>query len=175
EYSGRGGKQAFTRFLVTSRNHLAGFGNNAWSFMLFARSQGWLRFRKQLPDALQPLVMDESWAFGQSSNTTAIDEEDQRELITEAVESLRAGKRVAILESQDPESILRQLLTQTDIDQRAGISFAIGLQPSSQRPFQLQFPADIDVGTRSDLSRDGVKLLRPRTMAKSQLTWDRYE
>ena len=44
EYSGRGGLQTVTNYLITHRKHLAGYCNDPWAFSLLARSEGWLRY-----------------------------------------------------------------------------------------------------------------------------------
>ncbi|MEM7559300.1 MAG: hypothetical protein AAF394_09260, partial [Planctomycetota bacterium] len=80
-------------------------------------------------------------------------------LIIEAAELVNAGKRIAFVGVEQPIELLQELLPQLGGGIRAGLSFTTGLQPSSQRPFQVHFVSDVDMRLQASLDGQGIRLL----------------
>jgi hypothetical protein len=156
EYSGRGGRQTTTRFLVTSAEHLAGFEGNAWCLWLAARAQGYLQLGYDTGMRLSPLPLVAKWSVARAPLPRMHD----REAIEAAARLLQDGRRVAIVGAWDEEAALRGVLDLLDAPRRARLSFATGLQPAVERPFDLQVLPDVDRDVCVDLSADRVALVR---------------
>ena len=103
--------------------------------------------------------MNEKWDFGRVQS-----QEEQQlanfKLAEKALRLLAAGRRVALLGLENPIPTLRWILARFSDRDRCELSFSMGIQPSTQRPFRLQFLEQADVKLRSDLSADQVALLR---------------
>ena len=159
EFSGRGGLQTVTSYLVTCPEHLAGFQNDPWIFTLFARSQGLLRYHPVLPDTLPAIPMQAAWSFGRLLCPASLKSVDI-EVAEKALDAIAGDRRVAIIGPGNTVPTLRWILKHMEEERRLDLTFSIGIQPSVQRPFQLQFLDQANVRIRSELSADQVMVLK---------------
>jgi hypothetical protein len=155
EYSGRGGLQSWTRYLVISREHLTGFDNNICKFLTVARSQGLLHWTPRYPSVLPSLDMVSHWALADSPRC----EMEYPQTVAAVRESLAIGRRVAIVEADKPVSLLREIFASVQPEMRLELSFGLGLRPSIQRPFLLQLFGKIDRNIRAALSSEQVTVI----------------
>lgn len=156
EYSGRGGLQTVTQYLITTRQHLAGYGNDLWRFWMVARSHGLLQWNPDYQRGLSSPVMMKQWA-GVDSPVPA---RARPQVVREAVSILLTGRRVAITGTDEPEPLVREILAAIPCQQRLEISVGYGLRPSVERPLRLQLFPDVDLDLRSRLSTEQVVVIR---------------
>ncbi len=157
EYSGRGGLQIVTSYLVTSPQHLAAFGNDAWAMALMARSMGFLRFAPPFSTQLPKLPLSNSWSVGAAMVPPSADEP----MANAAIEKLRQGRNVAVVGLDNATATLRLIISNLSMQERGETSFATNLTPSSQRPFRLQFLSQADLRLRADLSNQRIAIIKP--------------
>lgn len=152
---GRGEKQLVTSVLFVNREQLECLGGNAAILATIALTHGGLvlpiRIQKQLaflelPDrtCLTPLMDD------------PILRAKERENISRAVD---IHKQVAILGSKEPLDYIAGYVSMLDLDQRLNTCFAIGLDVSPSRPFQLLFYRGNDVSIQEELARQQVRTI----------------
>ncbi len=154
EYSGRGGLQVFTRFLLLRREQLAGYENNALALIRTALTMGELRLHVAPPDQLDPIELpDHALADvveeGAAGNVPMDD----------VMRILRFQNRVAILGLSDPYPTLAQIIRSTPREDRLKLSFTTGLKPSVHRDFRLHFVSGSDIQIQSQLTSQGVDLV----------------
>jgi hypothetical protein len=156
EYSGRGGRQTVTQYLIVTREHLAGFENNIWNFWLVARSHGLLQWNPDYRSGLNPLPMVDHWGLGEG----LVSRFTQFKCVQSAIDLLNHGRRVAVTGLDDPAAVLHSILASIPAARRLEISFSTSLRPSIERPFRLQLLPDVDLDIRVDLSSDQVAVVR---------------
>ncbi len=156
EYSGRGGNQTVTQYLITTRQHLAGYQNNVWKFWLVARSHGLLQWNPDYRRGLPSPVMMARWAAADGS----VRSRAMPQVIRAAAGKLLAGRRVAVTDVDHAETFLREILQLIPVEQRLEISLSSGLRPSVDRPFTLQLLPAVDLEFRAELSSDQVAIVR---------------
>lgn len=154
EYSGRGGRDVVTLFLVVSTYDFAGYDYDAVALARTALALGYLRLPNspratvtpvRLPDRAVPLT--ESPRSADDAVGGLLDQ--TRELLLDA-------RRVAVIGCPDPLAAVEQLLAEMPEPVRSEISFATALNWSVRREFQLQFLPAVDPGLQQKLAAEGI-------------------
>lgn len=154
EYSGRGGLQVFTHFLLLRREQLSGYDNNPLILARTARLLGNLRLVAQVPAHLSPLELPPRPITGCDA------EFDGRVFLREEImRHLRTPRRLAVLGLADPLAALAQVLRDLPADDRLQLSFTTGLKPSVRREFRLHFVPATDTALHAQLSQQGIDLV----------------
>ncbi len=156
EYSGRGGLQTVTLFIVTGSDHMGEFDYDPWSLSLVARSQGLLRFNPPFPQQLPKVLFPSKCSLP----TAIIPPDANLEIADAAIELVAQERDVAVVGLIDPIPTLQAVIALLSPDQRRLTSFATGLQPSAQRPFRVQFVVSADVRLRAELSNNRVAIVK---------------
>ncbi|MEC8553799.1 MAG: hypothetical protein VXZ82_02215 [Planctomycetota bacterium] len=186
EYSCRGGNRVVTLICLTSTQQLAAYQNDPGLVASTALSLGHLRMPLDIPRSLETMTLPDapirgcsdtnSFNLTNASRTGVVPDStpswapnlgagDLRSaspnasLLIETAELVNARKRVALVGVEQPLEFLRELLPQLGGEIRAGLSFTTGLQPSSQRPFQVHFVSDVDMRLQASLDGQGIRLL----------------
>lgn len=154
EYSGRGGLQIYTHYLIVSREHLAGFDNNACKLWTVARSQGEMQWATSRNGRLPVLKLVDHWALADSSAGKS----DRVEIVSSVRGLLATGRRVAVIEAWRPFDLLKDIVETIVPESRLDLSFGIGLKPSVERPFKLQIIPNADFEVRTALSSEQVTI-----------------
>lgn len=158
EYSGRGGLQVHTHYLIIHREHLAGFDNDPWKFWTVVRSQGLMQWATRKDSVLPTLQLIDRWALVDTPNRPF----ERAELVSSVCESLALGLRVAVIENERPFEMLKQVFATVAPGSRLEVSFGIGLKPSVERPFKLQILPRIDRELRATLSSYHVEIVEDK-------------
>jgi hypothetical protein len=154
EYSGRGGLQVFTHFLLLRSQQLSGYDNNLVVFARTARLLGNLRLLASIPSRLRPVELPECPIKGCGSQL------DRRvHLRDDVVRQLRLQHRIAVLGLTDPFPALAQIIRDLSTEDRLELSFTTGLKPSVHRSFRLHFVDAVDANLHAQLSQQGIDLV----------------
>ena len=154
EYSGRGGMQVFTHFLLLRREQLLGYDNNLSVLARTARLLGSLRLMTEVPTQLPSVELPARPIKGCGSQL-----ERQVHLRDDVIRSLRLQHRVAVLGLPDPLPALAQIIRDLSGEDRLKLSFTTGLKPSVHRDFRLHFVDSVDANLHAVLSQQGIDLV----------------
>lgn len=151
EYSGRGGLQVFTHYVIVQHEHLAGYDQNPLRLARTARTMGYLRLHLPKNDVLPVIDLpDRSLApLAPGANTAAIPLHD-------ILRILRLQGRIAILGLDDPLPTLTLILQETPAAERPLVSFATGLRISVDREFRVHFSRSADTTLNAQLRHQGI-------------------
>ena len=155
EFSGRGGLQVVTMALVLTQQQFSGYDNHAFRLMRVARAMGLLRWQPRFAETLPPVELpdeEESERLLQRENLTP------HAQVSNAIELLRAGKRVAIVGSdrEHCEAIVDQL----GPHERVHCFFSTGLNASNQRPFKVQVFEAVSKKAAWRLESNNIQIMR---------------
>ena len=156
EYSGRGGMEVVTAFLVLPFDEFARYDNDPVALARTALALGYLR----LPDASNDhrsrvRIPDRPVPIRCPDDQTCRDEESGSRF-GEAFELLRRHRRVVVLGEPDPLAVAHRLIGRLEPEVRFGLTFTTGLTWSMQREFQLQFLPTADPGLRQRLFTQNI-------------------
>jgi hypothetical protein len=152
EYSGRGGLQVFTQFLLLHREQLARYQNHPLLVAQTAQLLGNLRLMTSIPHHLSPVELPDRPLNGCAAQLPAM-----VFLREEVLRSLRYPNRVAVLGLADPLPVLTQILRDTPLEERLKLSFTTGLKPSIHRDFRLHFVTAVDAPLHAHFSQQGIE------------------
>jgi hypothetical protein len=158
EYSGRGGTQVVTLILMFRNEQLKPYAFNTVTVSKNAMAMGCLKLpldleSEQLPLAFVPTYPIISDTDGSDDD---IDGDQYEETLEKIVSVIEDGRRVAIIGSMKPMEMVDRLIRRMSIAARRKFSFTTGLEPSTRRPFQAHFFAEIDIRTRRSLQSQEV-------------------
>jgi hypothetical protein len=152
EYSGRGGLEVFTTFLLVRADQLQGYQCDPLRFALTAQSLGYLRFQPVGSDQCLPSIDMPDHAIGDSTylpGQTPVPLHD-------VLRILKLRNRVAVLGLHDPRPTLSLILKETPVSERLGLSFCTGLRPSVDRGFRVHFADSPDSLLHAQLASQGI-------------------
>lgn len=156
EYSGRGGLQVFTRYLVIPQTMFEAWGCDATRFILLARSQGWLQWEPGIRNELPALTAPGKWALREPPHRI----HGLSPLFERMKRHLKAGERIAVIGTDKPYEVLQMFLEGLDAAEKSELSFGAGLKPAAERPFRLQLFNELAIEERDSLLREHVTALR---------------
>lgn len=154
EYSGRGGMQVVTTFLVIPLDAFTLYDNDPLAVARTAMALGYLRLPHphnehrapiRLPDRSLPLP-----SFKQVSEDRPSSHSDS------ALELLLNRRRVMIVGETRPLTVVHRLIEQLPPGMRLDLSFTTGLTWSMQREFQVQFLPSVDPALRQKLLAQNI-------------------
>jgi len=158
EYSGRGGFQIVTYIVLLRPEQMAGYRNNAMVLASTLLSRGLLRFQSHTSSQLERLeIPDRSVLADYHSARMA---RSYGRSAVKILDSLRGTDRVAVLGAADPTGITGEVLQQLEDPQRSTVTFATGMKPSANRPFDVQFFKDLSPQMERQLTSQGVACCR---------------
>lgn len=153
EYSGRGGLQLVTRFLLVRNSQLAGYRGDALLLARTALALGRLRLTPtvvgELPLVELPDTPPGAWGAATASGHGA----------TEVAAQLLRQRRLALVGVAEPWRAVEGLLSCLPESSRGSLSFTTGLRPSAQRPFRLHVYRRRDPALLGQLRDLGVETL----------------
>lgn len=151
EYSGRGGLQVFTRYLILNRQQLSAYDYNTLEFARTAIALGLLRLTIDLDDEPLPSIEIPDRALTQLKTNNA-----KSRYLSETESLLRQRARVAVIGVRDPVVLLAHLMSCTPAKQRLELSFSTGLKPSLEREFSLQFSPKVTPALSAQFASMGI-------------------
>lgn len=154
EYSGRGGMEVVTTFLVLHVDALTCYGNDPLSLARTAMALGYLRLPNVHNEHRAPIRLpDESFPL---PNLARHSESTSPTRLGTALDTLLQYRRVVVLGEANPLGAVQHLLDKLPMSKRLGVSFTTGLTWSMQREFQLQFLPSADPGLRQRLAAQDI-------------------
>lgn len=151
EYSGRGGLQVFTHFLLLRADQLERYDFDSLQFARTAHALGYLRLKAKVPELLNALDLPDH------PLTIPTYSSDAPPLgFDEILRTLRFQNRLVVLGQADPLPLLMLLLRETKPADRLHLSFCTGLRPSVHRSFQLHFATEADAALYSQIAQQGL-------------------
>jgi GTPase-associated protein 1, N-terminal domain type 2 len=171
EYSGRGGAQVYTQFLVVPPPLLARFSNNPFAILRAATASGALAVGRQIPEVLEP--------FRLSGRAAAVDLELLAQLgrnpgpaaMATFVQTALACDRLAVAAGSQAEQWFAGLISLLPIECRVEFSFATGLKHSPNRAVRISaLPGD--PSSWRAIARQGITLLDLGTADLSDNRWE---
>ncbi len=162
---GRDEKQLVTSVLLIRRKQLEAFGNNAAILATVVLTHGGMLLPIQFQQNLPLLEVPDRTCL-----TPNMVESNHRTKETEAISrAVDIHQHVAIVGLPDPLDYLGGHLSMLKTETRLNISFAIGLDVSPIRPFQLQFFRGSDISVQQELSRQQIRTisLAPKLVSAS--------
>ncbi|TWT83807.1 hypothetical protein CA13_52780 [Planctomycetes bacterium CA13] len=156
EYSGRGGTEVVTLFLVLRDEQFAAYGFNPIAVARTAMGIGWLRLPldkscAQLPPATLPIR-----SIAESRNSVGKIDDC---VVDEVVELLDDSRRVAVGGLDQPLDFVDCLISRMPAESRKCFSFTTGLSASVNRPFQAHFFSSDDSPNKQTLDSQGIQYL----------------
>jgi GTPase-associated protein 1, N-terminal domain type 2 len=136
EFSGRGGAQVYTQFLIVPAEVLSRFSNNPFALLAAAFAQGSIEVLDRIPDVLPSFrLMGKAVAVDPTAVTqAAID--PGADVLAAAVETLLAGGSL-LLVGGNPARFMQGLFNCLPVAVRSTVSFSTGLKSSARRPYQI--------------------------------------
>ena len=149
EYSGRGGTQIVTLFLLLNHEQFELYGFNPISVARTAMAMGWLRLtlettHEQLPQATLPIRP--------ITETDSSGDHTDGELLEEIASHLVNARRVGVIGLADPVGAVGRLVPRLSEESKKNFSFTTGLAPSIHRPFQAHFFSSTAMHSEQTLS-----------------------
>jgi hypothetical protein len=151
EYSGRGGLEVYTHFLLVRANQLEGYEYDTLRFARTAQTLGHLRFRPNPSDVLSIIDMPDHPLVD-----VAIPQELVRVPIHDILRILKLQNRVAVLGLANPLPTLSLILKETPSTERLALSYCTGLRPSVDRGFRVHFSSLSDSSLKAQLATHGI-------------------
>lgn len=152
EYSGRGGLEIFTNFLLVQAHQLDGYQSDPLCFARTAQALGYLRFQPVQGNDTLPTVDLPDHPIRKVISPPEETPVPLQDILT----VLRRQQRVAVLGLDDPLPTLSLIIQQTAVQDRLGVSFCTGLRPSVDRDFRVHFARTSDATLHSQLASQGI-------------------
>lgn len=157
EYSGRGSLQVVTRLLALRSNHLAGYDCCPLALYRAAASLGHLKLMFAPTEKLPELELPTRTYLG---CTAASNAPLHPTLMSNVCRHLRDEGRVAVLNVDQPLSIVSHVLAGLPPEERYWMSFTTGLKPSRHRQFRLNLAPAGDQNLIRQYVAQGISCVR---------------
>jgi GTPase-associated protein 1, N-terminal domain type 2 len=159
EYSGRGGQQVYTQFLVVAPSVLARFANNPFAILRAAAASGALNVHEAVPESLPAVQLAGRAPVVDLGLMAQFARQAGPAALATLIQAALASDQLAIYADANYEGLIAGLINALPVECRKEISFTTGLKFSPSRPVRVStLPAD-----ESDwraLARRGITLLR---------------
>jgi hypothetical protein len=137
EYSGRGGRQLYTRVMIIDDKKLRQADNQPFALYRDALALGYLRYHPEPESTLQPVKLSSFYPAKDAGYWT----EQARALglssLATLLEKLASRKPVELAYSGDRALLAECLVGLVPPESRPDVSFATSLRPSMVRPYHL--------------------------------------
>ncbi|HEV3137792.1 MAG TPA: hypothetical protein VGZ26_07800, partial [Pirellulales bacterium] len=171
EYSGRGGAQVYTNFLVIPPELLARFSNNPFAILRAATASGALGVGPQIPDVLKPFRLSGRAAAVDLALLAQLGRNPGSAAMASLVQTALASDRLAVAAGIDAEQCFAGLINLLPIECRPEFSFSTGLKFSPNRAVRVSaLPSD--PSSWRAIARQGITLLDLRTADLSGNPWE---
>lgn len=144
EYSGRGGRQVFSRAVLFDSEYLRAVSYQPFRIYRDALSLGYLHYRQNPPSVLPRIELSKFQVCLETPEESRANLEhsfDTRTLDTIASQ-LNSGQAVLFAHPGDRAALAELILGRLDPETVLRISLSTSLKPSSVRPFRLSLVAD---------------------------------
>lgn len=163
EYSGRGGDQVVTLFLVAPLEQCAPYEFHSVSVAETALALGHLRLPITSHPQLAAIDLP-TCPLPRRKHEPALGDSTAWQ---QTVELLLANQRVALVGVPDPITSVAAIIDRLPIERRMDVSFTTGLHWSSRREFRLQFLPTVDRVLNQKLAAQQVRCLVPAAVDQS--------
>ncbi|MEX0978366.1 MAG: hypothetical protein WDZ48_05925, partial [Pirellulales bacterium] len=143
EYSGRGGQQVYTQFLVVPPNVLARFANNPFAILRAAAASGALCVHESVPESLPVVHLAGRAPVVDLALMAQFARHPGSAALATLIEAALASGPLAIFSDANCEPLIAGLINALPLECRREISFTTGLKFSPSRPVRVStLPAD---------------------------------
>jgi hypothetical protein len=171
EYSGRGGAQVYTQFLVVPPLLLARFSNNPFAILRAATAIGALAVGRSIPEVLQPFRLSGRAAAVDLALLAQLGRSPGPAAMATLVQTALACDRLAVAVGSQAEQLFAGLINLLPIECRVEFSFSTGLKPSPNRAVRISaLPGDPSIWRA--IARQGITLLDLGTADLSDNQWE---
>lgn len=137
EFSGRGGRQVYTRALLIGNEILDRSGCRPFLIYRDALALGHLHYRPDPPSALPKVELSSYFEIQGKSSGSTWNRDLNLPVFDAIVTQLNAGQSVVVPFRGDRTALVESVLRWIDPDALPSLSFATSLRPSNVRPFQF--------------------------------------
>ena len=137
EYSGRGGRQLYTHFLIVDDAVMRAVGFQPFSIYRDAIALGYFMYQLDPSEVLEPVKLSELHSFTNADFWAGKALELGLPPLEPLQKQLKSGHRLRFAYSGDRIALAECLIGLLSPEVVAGTSFATSLVPSSDRPFVL--------------------------------------
>jgi hypothetical protein len=171
EYSGRGGAQVYTQFLVVPPELLARFSNNPFAILRAATASGAVGVGPQIPEVLKPFQLSGRAAAVDLALLARLGRNPGSAAMATFVQTALASDRLAVAAGSHAEQWFAGLINLMPIECRAEFSFSTGLKFSPNRAVRISsLPSD--PSSWRAIARQGITLLDLGTADLSGNQWE---
>jgi hypothetical protein len=172
EYSGRGGAQVYTQFLIVPPEVLSRFANNPFAVLRAATAAGVLRVYEQVPEVLEPLNLFGRAPAVDSGVVAQIACKPGAAALATLVQAALATDQLAVATETPVDALFAALFSVLPIECRTEFSFSTGLKYSPSRVVRISaLPSD--PASWRGIARSGVTLLNLDSEEVSQtVRWE---
>jgi GTPase-associated protein 1 len=158
EFSGRGGAQVYTQFLVVPSEVLARFANNPFAILRAATASGALGVYDSIPETLEPLRLGGRSAVVDLGLMAQLARNPGPAAMATLIQAVLASDRLALASETPADQLLAGLFSALPVECRTEFSFSTGLKFSPSRPVRVStLPSD--PSSWRGIARQGVTLL----------------
>lgn len=172
EYSGRGGAQVYTQFLVVSPELLARFANNPFAILRAATAVGAVVVKSEIPATLEPFRLLGRSAAVEPGVLAQVSHRPGPAAMATLVQAALSSDQLGVATTANTETLLAGLINALPVECRPDFSFSTGLKFSPSRPVRVgALPSD-PAAWRA-IARHGVTLLNlDATDAAAEVCWE---
>ncbi len=171
EYSGRGGAQVYTQFLVVPPALLARFSNNPFAILRAATACGALGVGKTFPAVLEPLLLSGRSSAVDLALVAQLGRNPGPAAMATLVQAALACDRLAVAAGGRAEQLFAGLINLLPIECRPEFSFSTGLKFSPNRAVRISALPDDPSNWRA-IGRQGITLLDLGTADPTDNPWE---
>jgi len=159
EYSGRGGEQVYTQFLVVPQEAMARFANNPFAILRAAAASGALCVESPVPEILPAIQLGGRAPVVDLGLLAQLARDPGPQVMAAWVQAALSQPRLAVSSEIPCEQLVAGLFNLLPVECRLEFSFATGLIHSPRRPVRiLALPADPALARQ--LARQDIAILR---------------
>jgi GTPase-associated protein 1, N-terminal domain type 2 len=159
EYSGRGGGQVYTQFLVVPPDVFARFANNPFAIVRAAAASGALCVHESVPESPAAIRLAGRAPVVDLGLMAQLARDPGPAALATLIQAALASDRLAIFSEVPCEQLIAGLISMLPVECRTEISFTTGLKFSPSRAVRLStLPAE--ESTWRAMARSGFTLLR---------------
>jgi hypothetical protein len=172
EFSGRGGAQVYTQFLIVPPDVLSRFANNPFAVLRAATAAGAMPVYEQVPEVLEPLRLVGRAPAVDSAAVAQIACKPGGAALATLVQATLATDQLAVATETPVDALFAALFSVLPIECRTEFSFATGLKYSPSRVVRLSALPNDPASWRT-IARRGVTLLNLDSEEVSQtVCWE---
>ena len=137
EYSGRGGRQLYTHFLILADAALQAAGFQPFAIYRDAIALGHLLYQPDPHEVLEPVLLSQLHPSRDVRSSAAAFAERDAPTVRQLQKRLQSGRPLRVAHDGDRIALAERLIGQLPPETVPNISFSTSLVPSSDRPYVL--------------------------------------